>query len=41
MGGGDIKLLAAVGVIWGIKIALLTIFFGSFIGALGGGVAIY
>jgi leader peptidase (prepilin peptidase) / N-methyltransferase len=29
MGGGDIKLLAAVGALWGPKIALLTIFFGS------------
>ncbi len=37
MGGGDIKLLAAVGVIWGAKIALLTIFFGSLSGAVVGG----
>jgi leader peptidase (prepilin peptidase)/N-methyltransferase len=32
MGGGDIKLLAAVGALWGPKIALLTIFFGSLAG---------
>jgi leader peptidase (prepilin peptidase)/N-methyltransferase len=37
MGGGDIKLLAAVGAIWGVKVALLTIFFGSFLGAVAGG----
>jgi leader peptidase (prepilin peptidase)/N-methyltransferase len=37
MGGGDITLLAAVGVIWGVKIALLTIFLGSLIGAIAGG----
>jgi leader peptidase (prepilin peptidase)/N-methyltransferase len=37
MGGGDIKLCAAVGVIWGAKIALLTIFFGSLCGAVAGG----
>jgi leader peptidase (prepilin peptidase) / N-methyltransferase len=29
MGGGDIKLLAAAGALWGPEIALLTIFFGS------------
>jgi leader peptidase (prepilin peptidase)/N-methyltransferase len=39
MGGGDIKLLAAAGVIWGAKIALLTIFLGSLLGALAGGAA--
>jgi len=37
MGGGDIKLLAAVGAIWGVKVALLTIFFGSLFGAIAGG----
>ncbi len=40
MGGGDIKLLAAVGAVFGIKISLLTIFFGSFIGAFMGIISI-
>jgi leader peptidase (prepilin peptidase)/N-methyltransferase len=35
MGGGDIKLLAAVGALWGPKVALLTIMFGSLFGTLG------
>jgi leader peptidase (prepilin peptidase)/N-methyltransferase len=35
MGGGDIKLLALAGALWGPKIALLTIFFGSLYGTLG------
>lgn len=35
MGGGDIKLLAMFGALWGPKIALLTIFFGSLYGTLG------
>jgi leader peptidase (prepilin peptidase)/N-methyltransferase len=34
MGGGDIKLLAVAGALWGPKIALLTIFFGSLLGSL-------
>ena len=39
MGGGDIKLLAAIGAVWGPQTALLTIFFGSCLGTLGAGVA--
>lgn len=35
MGGGDIKLLAAAGALWGPKIALLSIFFGALIATLG------
>lgn len=35
MGGGDIKLLAMFGALWGPKTALLTIFFGSLYGTLG------
>jgi leader peptidase (prepilin peptidase) / N-methyltransferase len=35
MGGGDIKLLAAVGALFGPKIALLTIFFGAVSGTAG------
>jgi leader peptidase (prepilin peptidase)/N-methyltransferase len=35
MGGGDIKLLALFGALWGPKIVLLTIFFGSVYGTLG------
>ncbi|MBN2038283.1 MAG: prepilin peptidase [Chitinispirillaceae bacterium] len=35
MGGGDIKLLAAAGALWGPKIALLTIMFGSLFGTFG------
>jgi leader peptidase (prepilin peptidase)/N-methyltransferase len=34
MGGGDVKLLAAAGALWGPKIALLTIFFGAVAGTL-------
>ncbi|MBN1130839.1 MAG: prepilin peptidase [Chitinispirillaceae bacterium] len=34
MGGGDIKLLAAIGALWGPKIALLAIMFGSVFGTL-------
>ena len=34
MGGGDIKLLMAIGALWGPKIALLTIMFGSIFGTL-------
>ena len=40
MGGGDIKLLAAIGAIFGLKIALLTIFFGSLTGSLVGVISI-
>ena len=39
MGGGDIKLLAAFGAIWGVKTALLTIFFGSCLGTIIAGAA--
>jgi leader peptidase (prepilin peptidase) / N-methyltransferase len=35
MGGGDIKLLAMFGALWGPKIALLSILFGSLYGTLG------
>ena len=40
MGGGDIKLLAGVGALWGAKTALLTIFFGSLSGTLGAAVLV-
>jgi leader peptidase (prepilin peptidase) / N-methyltransferase len=33
MGGGDIKLLAAIGALWGPKVAFLTIMFGSIFGS--------
>jgi leader peptidase (prepilin peptidase) / N-methyltransferase len=39
MGGGDIKLLAAFGAIWGVKTALLAIFFGSCLGTIIAGAA--
>lgn len=35
MGGGDIKLLAAIGALWGPKTVLLTLFFGAFAGTIG------
>jgi len=38
MGGGDVKLLAAAGALWGPKIALLTLFFGALAGTIGVGV---
>jgi leader peptidase (prepilin peptidase)/N-methyltransferase len=38
MGGGDIMLLAVVGALWGPKIALLSIVFGSLLGTMGAGV---
>jgi leader peptidase (prepilin peptidase)/N-methyltransferase len=38
MGGGDIKLLAATGALWGPKTALLTIFFGAVGGTLAAAV---
>jgi leader peptidase (prepilin peptidase)/N-methyltransferase len=40
MGGGDIKLLAAFGALWGPAIALLTIFFGAVAASIGAGVLI-
>ncbi len=36
MGGGDVKLMAFIGAVWGWKIALTSIIFGSFFGALLG-----
>jgi len=36
MGGGDIKLMAAIGAFTGYKLALLTIFTGSLLGAVAG-----
>ena len=36
MGGGDIKLMAFIGAFWGWKPALMTIVFGSFLGAVIG-----
>lgn len=36
MGGGDIKLMAFIGSIWGWKIALLSIAFGAFAGSIVG-----
>ncbi len=36
MGGGDIKLMAFLGAVWGWKIALLSIMFGSLFGAVIG-----
>lgn len=36
MGGGDIKLMAAAGALWGPKIALLAILFGAFTGSFYG-----
>lgn len=38
MGGGDVKLLALLGALWGPKTALLTIFFGSLYGTFGAAV---
>jgi leader peptidase (prepilin peptidase)/N-methyltransferase len=38
MGGGDVKLLAAAGALWGPKIALLTLFFGALAGTIGAGI---
>jgi leader peptidase (prepilin peptidase)/N-methyltransferase len=36
MGGGDIKLMAAAGAMFGTPEALMGIMFGAFIGSLGG-----
>jgi leader peptidase (prepilin peptidase) / N-methyltransferase len=36
MGGGDIKMMAAVGAIWGPQIALFSIVFGAFLGSIAG-----
>jgi len=36
MGGGDIKLLAMIGAFLGWRCAVLTLFFGSLLGAIGG-----
>jgi leader peptidase (prepilin peptidase)/N-methyltransferase len=36
MGGGDIKLMAAAGALWGPEIALMGIVFGAFFGSLAG-----
>lgn len=36
MGGGDIKLMAAAGALWGPEIALIGILFGAFLGTLTG-----
>ncbi len=36
MGGGDIKLMAAVGALWGPEIALMSIVFGALLGSLAG-----
>ena len=39
MGGGDVKLLAMIGAFLGWRGAVLTLFFGSFLGAVGGLIA--
>jgi len=36
MGGGDIKMMAAAGALWGPEIALIAIVFGAFLGSLAG-----
>ncbi len=40
MGLGDVKLMAMIGAFLGWKFALITIFFGSFLGAVAGGILI-
>jgi leader peptidase (prepilin peptidase)/N-methyltransferase len=40
MGLGDVKLLAAAGALWGPKVALLTILFGSLLVSMGPGVLV-
>jgi leader peptidase (prepilin peptidase)/N-methyltransferase len=36
MGGGDIKMIAMIGALWGPKVAFLTIMFGSLLGSIIG-----
>lgn len=36
MGGGDIKMMAAAGALWGPEIVLIAIVFGAFLGSLAG-----
>jgi leader peptidase (prepilin peptidase) / N-methyltransferase len=36
MGGGDMKLGAAIGAFWGVKLAILSIYFGFFLGGITG-----
>jgi leader peptidase (prepilin peptidase)/N-methyltransferase len=36
MGGGDIKMMAAAGALWGPEIALIAIILGAFLGSLAG-----
>jgi leader peptidase (prepilin peptidase)/N-methyltransferase len=38
MGGGDVRLMALVGALWGWKIAIAAIFFASLSGSVAGGV---
>ena len=38
MGFGDVKLMAYLGALWGVKAALLGIAFGAFLGSIAGGV---
>ena len=40
MGWGDIKMLAWFGALFGVKVALLTIFIGAFVGVLGSAIQI-
>ncbi len=40
MGGGDIKLVAMLGAFLGLKAVFITIFLGSVIGSIGGGIGI-
>jgi len=40
MGLGDVKLMAYLGALWGVKAALLGIAFGAFLGSLAGGALI-
>jgi leader peptidase (prepilin peptidase) / N-methyltransferase len=40
MGGGDVRLMALAGALWGWKIAIATIFIASLLGSLAGGVLI-
>ena len=36
MGGGDIKLMAAAGALWGVQISLTSIIFGALLGSVLG-----